>query len=102
MLKRLNYCAGFIGAAVCIFMLLAPSASSAQVLGSCGTTSEDEPAAVEPAAGLVNQPMPLPGRHAINFELPAVVGDEIKTIKLSDYNGKWRILCFYPADFTFV
>ena len=32
----------------------------------------------------------------------AVVGDEIKSIKLSDYNGKWRVLCFYPADFTFV
>jgi hypothetical protein len=102
MLKRLNFYAGFLGVAVCLTMLLAPPASVAQVLGSCGTPSEDEPAAVEPTAGLVNQPMPLPGQQAINFELPAVVGDEIKTIKLSDYNGKWRVLCFYPADFTFV
>jgi peroxiredoxin (alkyl hydroperoxide reductase subunit C) len=46
--------------------------------------------------------MPLPGDRAINFELPAVVGDNITTVKLSDYNGSWRVVCFYPADFTFV
>lgn len=28
--------------------------------------------------------------------------EEIKNIKLSDYKGKWVILFFYPADFTFV
>jgi len=28
--------------------------------------------------------------------------DEIKTINLSDYKGKWLVLFFYPADFTFV
>lgn len=27
---------------------------------------------------------------------------KIKKIKLSDYKGKWLILFFYPADFTFV
>jgi peroxiredoxin (alkyl hydroperoxide reductase subunit C) len=102
MLKRLNRCAGFLGAAVCLALLLAPSAPFAQVLGSCGTPSEDEPAAVEASAAPVNQPLPLPGQRAINFELPAVVGDEIKPIRLADYNGKWRVLCFYPADFTFV
>ncbi|MBN1884817.1 MAG: redoxin domain-containing protein [Candidatus Krumholzibacteriota bacterium] len=46
--------------------------------------------------------MPLPGDPAPNFELPAVVGNEIRMIKLSDYDGKWRVVCFYPADFTFV
>jgi alkyl hydroperoxide reductase subunit AhpC len=25
-----------------------------------------------------------------------------KNIKLSDYRGKWVVLCFYPGDFTFV
>ena len=53
-------------------------------------------------AGSSNSPVPLPGEHAINFELPAVVGDDIKQIKLSDYSGQWRVVCFYPADFTFV
>ncbi len=75
---------------------------SAQVLGACGTPSEDSPATAEVSAELVNKSVLLPGQRAINFELPAVVGDEIKTVKLSDYNGKWRVLCFYPADFTFV
>jgi len=28
--------------------------------------------------------------------------DEIKQIKLADYKGKWLVLAFYPADFTFV
>lgn len=43
-----------------------------------------------------------PGDHAGNFELVAVMGDEIEKIKLSDSNGKWRVVCFYPADFTLV
>ena len=37
-----------------------------------------------------------------NFELEAYHNDEIKNIKLSDSNGKWRVLVFYPADFTFI
>ena len=28
--------------------------------------------------------------------------EEIKKVKFSDYNGKWIVLVFYPADFTFV
>ena len=28
--------------------------------------------------------------------------DEIKKLSLEDYKGKWVILFFYPADFTFV
>ncbi|HID02876.1 MAG TPA: redoxin domain-containing protein, partial [Desulfobacterales bacterium] len=27
---------------------------------------------------------------------------EFINIKLSDYLGKWVLLCFYPGDFTFV
>jgi len=88
--------------------LLAPAAS-AQVLGPCGTKKAQQPAeaaaapaAAPAAAGLVVSPVPLPGQQAPNFELPAVVGDTVKNIKLSDYDGKWRVVCFYPADFTFV
>ncbi|MBE0574439.1 MAG: redoxin domain-containing protein [Desulfuromonadales bacterium] len=25
-----------------------------------------------------------------------------RTLKLSDFRGKWIVLCFYPGDFTFV
>ena len=48
------------------------------------------------------------GSKISDFELeaflPAQAGqdDEIKKIKLSNYRGKWLILFFYPADFSFV
>ncbi len=83
-------------------LLLAPQLTLAQVLGSCGTADESTPVTVENPEALKNQSVPLPGQHALNFELPAVVGNDIKKIKLSDFNGKWRVVCFYPADFTFV
>jgi len=28
--------------------------------------------------------------------------DEIKKVKLEQYHGKWIVLVFYPADFTFI
>jgi peroxiredoxin (alkyl hydroperoxide reductase subunit C) len=87
---------------ITMVVLLTPFAASGQVLGACGSPSEDSPVEVREGNALTNAPVPLPGDHAINFELPAVVGDDIAPIKLSDYNGKWRVLCFYPADFTFV
>lgn len=37
-----------------------------------------------------------------NFELDAYQGNEIKKITLAEYRGKWVVLIFYPADFTFV
>ncbi len=36
------------------------------------------------------------------FELDAYQNNEIKKIKLSEYRGKWVVMIFYPADFTFV
>jgi hypothetical protein len=43
------------------------------------------------------------GKEAPDFEANAFVADEgFKTIKLSDYKGRWIVLCFYPGDFTFV
>ncbi len=39
---------------------------------------------------------------APNFTENAFVDNKIKKISLSDYKGKWVILFFYPADFTFV
>lgn len=39
---------------------------------------------------------------APTFEAKAFHNDEIKKVKLSDYKGKWTVLLFYPADFTFI
>jgi len=37
-----------------------------------------------------------------NLEFEAFHNNEIKRLRLSDYKGKWLVLIFYPADFTFV
>ncbi len=43
----------------------------------------------------IGQPAPL-------FEADAYYKDEISKVKLSSYRGKWVVLLFYPADFTFI
>ncbi len=42
------------------------------------------------------------GKEAPDFEAIAYHQGEFKVIKLSDFRGKWVVLCFYPGDFTFV
>jgi len=42
------------------------------------------------------------GTKAPDFEAPAFYKGEFGQVKLSDYLGKWVVLCFYPGDFTFV
>lgn len=42
------------------------------------------------------------GKPAPDFEATAFVNGGFKNIKLSDYKGKWIVICFYPGDFTFV
>ncbi len=46
--------------------------------------------------------VPLVGSELPDFEVEAYRDEKIEKIKLSDYKGKWLILFFYPADFTFV
>jgi alkyl hydroperoxide reductase subunit AhpC len=41
-------------------------------------------------------------KEAPAFAATAVVSEEFKQIKLSDYRGKYVVLFFYPLDFTFV
>ncbi len=43
-----------------------------------------------------------PLMEAPDFETQALVNGNFQPVKLSDYKGKWVLLCFYPADFTFV
>jgi hypothetical protein len=42
------------------------------------------------------------GQKAPDFTAPAYHKGKFISIKLSDYLGKWVVLCFYPGDFTFV
>ncbi|OQV17270.1 Peroxiredoxin-2 [Hypsibius exemplaris] len=46
--------------------------------------------------------LPRVQHRAPDFEGMAVVEGQFKSIKLSDYKGKYLILLFYPLDFTFV
>lgn len=55
-----------------------------------------------PAGKEVTKMMARVGKPAPDFEASAFVDGGFKNIKLSDYKGKWVILCFYPGDFTFV
>jgi hypothetical protein len=50
----------------------------------------------------VKRPMVSVGKKAPDFEAPAFYEKKFRKIKLSDYLGKWIVLCFYPGDFTFV
>ena len=42
------------------------------------------------------------GAKAPDFEAPAYQNGKFGQVNLSDYLGKWVVLCFYPGDFTFV
>ena len=47
--------------------------------------------------------MSLVTKKAPDFTVDAVVGDgDFKKVSLSDYKGKYVVLFFYPADFTFI
>jgi peroxiredoxin (alkyl hydroperoxide reductase subunit C) len=44
------------------------------------------------------------GQSAPDFDMPSTKNIEKldQNVKLSDYEGKWLVLLFYPLDFTFV
>ena len=81
--------------------------------------AEEKTACVEPAQGPIlpqtdeeslekpeikekKNMAPLVGNTSPDFEANAYFEGGFKTFKLSDFKGKWILLCFYPGDFTFV
>lgn len=48
------------------------------------------------------RPMIQIGKKAPDFSAPAYFNGKFTSVKLSDFLGKWVVLCFYPGDFTFV
>jgi hypothetical protein len=42
------------------------------------------------------------GQKAPDFTAPAYYRGGFTNVKLSDFAGKWILVCFYPGDFTFV
>ncbi len=60
--------------------------------------NQDEPQ----AKGEENKTMIMVGQKAPDFTAPGYHQGKFVNVKLSDYLGKWVLLCFYPGDFTFV
>jgi peroxiredoxin (alkyl hydroperoxide reductase subunit C) len=48
------------------------------------------------------KPMIQVGKKAPDFAAPAYQQGKFVSVKLSEYLGKWVLICFYPGDFTFV
>jgi peroxiredoxin (alkyl hydroperoxide reductase subunit C) len=69
-----------------------------------GPIVDDAPAAAAAAPSQeVTRVQAKVGHPAPDFEATAYVeGKGFEPVKLSDYKGKWIVLCFYPGDFTFV
>ncbi|GAV24971.1 peroxiredoxin [Carboxydothermus islandicus] len=42
------------------------------------------------------------GKPAPDFTAPGFYQGKFMNFKLSEFRGKWVLLCFYPGDFTFV
>ncbi len=42
------------------------------------------------------------GKPAPDFTATAFIKGKFANVTLSEYKGKWVVLCFYPGDFTFV
>lgn len=53
-------------------------------------------------SGLTSNNHPVIGQPIADFEVEMFRDEKIEKTHLSHYRGKWMILFFYPADFTFV
>lgn len=42
------------------------------------------------------------GQQVPDFEVDVYQNEETKKVRLSGYKGRWLVLMFYPADFTFI
>jgi peroxiredoxin (alkyl hydroperoxide reductase subunit C) len=62
---------------------------------------EETSETAEKPAGL-EQSMIKVGQKAPDFSAPAYHNGEFTSVQLSDFLGRWIVLCFYPGDFTFV
>jgi peroxiredoxin (alkyl hydroperoxide reductase subunit C) len=70
-----------------------------------GPVGEPEPEQSKEKSGIPKKEeksMVMIGRKAPDFVAPAYLEGKFVNVKLSEYLGKWVVLCFYPGDFTFV
>ena len=70
--------------------------------GPAEEESKEAPATEQLTENKETQSMIKVGQKAPDFTAPGYLKGNFTNIKLSDYLGKWVLLCFYPGDFTFV
>lgn len=46
--------------------------------------------------------LPIIGQKVTDFEADVYHQDNFRKARLSEFSGKWLVLFFYPADFTFI
>ena len=69
--------------------------------GVVGEDKSPAEAAPAPAAKEVRKMIQV-GKKAPDFVAPCYYKGKFDSVQLSEYLGKWVVLCFYPGDFTFV
>lgn len=75
----------------------------ARVSGSVvGATPDAQPQPAPVATQEATRMSARVGQKAPDFNAPAYYRGKFTNVKLSDFAGKWVMLCFYPGDFTFV
>lgn len=65
-------------------------------------TSPEPEMSGEPNVKEAKKTMIKVGKPAPDFTAPAYYQGKFMNTSLSEYKGKWVLLCFYPGDFTFV
>jgi peroxiredoxin (alkyl hydroperoxide reductase subunit C) len=70
--------------------------------GPVSVVSEETPKGEQTTQIKEEMSMIKVGQKAPDFSAPAYHKGKFVEVKLSDYLGKWVVLCFYPGDFTFV
>ncbi len=70
--------------------------------GPVGEPADDQDRSFPEPSTTTERSMIRVGQKAPDFSAPAYHQGKFTSVSLSDYLGKWVVLCFYPGDFTFV
>ncbi len=82
--------------------MAAPAGCARPTGGPVGEEVSSEETTQQTNSTQEEQSMIMVGQKAPDFSAPGYHKGEFINVTLSDYLGKWVVLCFYPGDFTFV